>query len=130
MGYLSMLLAPGGDAATGAEGLMGGSGGLIIWLVIMVGVFYFILWKPQKKREKQERALRSSIQPGDQIVTIGGFVGRVLSVKDDEVVFETGADRTKLTVKKFAISQRTSPEQQAAAKEEEAAKEIEEKKGE
>ena len=83
---------------------------MIIWLVVMVLVFYFLIIRPQKKREKQERELRNSIQPGDEIVTIGGFIGRVLSVKDDTVTFETGAARTKLTVKKWAIQTRTSPE--------------------
>ncbi len=85
---------------------------MIIWLVVMVLVFYFLIIRPQKKREKQERELRNSIQPGDEIVTIGGFIGRVLSVKDDTVTFETGAARTKLTVKKWAIQTRTSPEQE------------------
>lgn len=87
---------------------------MIIWLVVMVLVFYFLIIRPQKKREKQERELRNSIQPGDEIVTIGGFIGRVLSVKDDTVTFETGAARTKLTVKKWAIQTRTSPEQEAS----------------
>lgn len=89
-----------------------GNYGTWIWLIVMVLVFYFLIIRPQKKREKSERELRNSIQPGDEIVTIGGFVGRVLSVKDDTVTFETGADRTKLTVKKWAIQTRTSPEQE------------------
>jgi len=95
--------------------------GTWIWLIVMVAVFYFLIIRPQKKREKSERELRNSIQAGDEIVTIGGFVGRVLSVKDDTVTFETGADRTKLTVKKWAIQTRTSPVQEV--KEEPAAEE-------
>lgn len=94
-----------------------GSSGMIIWLVVMVLVFYFLIIRPQKKREKEERALRNSIQPGDEIVTIGGFVGKVLSVKEDTVTFETGAARTKLTIKKYAIQSRTSPEQEAPVEE-------------
>lgn len=89
-----------------------GNYGTWIWLIVMVLVFYFLIIRPQKKREKTERELRNSIQAGDEIVTIGGFVGRVLSVKDDTVTFETGADRTKLTVKKWAIQTRTSPAQE------------------
>ncbi|MBR4955229.1 MAG: preprotein translocase subunit YajC [Clostridia bacterium] len=89
-----------------------GNYGTWIWLLVMVAVFYFLIIRPQKKREKSERELRNSIQAGDEIVTIGGFVGRVLSVKDDTVTFETGADRTKLTVKKWAIQTRTSPAQE------------------
>ena len=89
-----------------------GNYGTWIWLIVMVLVFYFLIIRPQKKREKNERELRNSIQPGDEIVTIGGFVGRVLSVKEDTVTFETGADRTKLAVKKWAIQTRTSPAQE------------------
>ena len=100
------------EAEAGTEAATGGPNYMIwIWLAVMAAVFYFLIIRPQKKREKQERVLRNSIQPGDEIVTIGGFVGRVLSVKDDVVTFEMGADRTKMTVKKWAIQTRTSPEQ-------------------
>ncbi len=94
------------------EGATGGMGDytMIIWLVVMVGVFYFLLWRPQKKREKADRQLRANIAPGDSIVTIGGFVGKVLSIKDDDITIETGADRTKLTIKKWAIQTRTPAE--------------------
>jgi len=102
-----------------------GNNGMLIWIVVMIAVFYFLIIRPQKKREKAERMLRNSIQPGDEIVTIGGFVGKVLSVKDDTVTFETGADRTKLTIKKYAIQSRTSPQQEV--KEEPVAEESAEK---
>lgn len=82
----------------------------LAWLVIMIAIFYFLLIRPQKKKEKEDRMMRNALVAGDQIVTIGGFVGRVLSVKDDEVTFETGSDRTKLTVKKWAIQTRQSAE--------------------
>ena len=75
-------------------------------LVVMVAVFYFMIIRPQKKKEKADRQLRASLQPGDTIVTIGGFTGKVLSIKDDEVTFETGAAKTRLTIKKWAIQSR------------------------
>lgn len=81
----------------------------IIWLVAMVAVFYFLLIRPQKKKEKADRMLRNNLKPGDKITTIGGLTGRVLSVKDGEIVFETGADRTKLTIKKWAVQTKESP---------------------
>ena len=84
--------------------------GLILWLVVMGLLFYFMVYKPQKKQEKAARILRNSIAPGDTIETIGGFTGRVLSVKEDEVVFETGADRTKLVVKKWGVRYRQPAE--------------------
>ena len=100
--------------STGGADLAGGSGTFtIVWLVIMVALFYFMLIRPQKKKEKADRQLRASLQAGDKIVTIGGFTGRVLSVKDDEVTFETGAAKTRLTVKKWAIQTREGPEVEA-----------------
>ena len=113
--------------STGGADLAGGSGTFtIVWLVIMVALFYFMLIRPQKKKEKADRQLRASLQAGDKIVTIGGFTGRILSVKDDEVTFETGAAKTRLTVKKWAIQTREGPEVEAV--EEPAAEETEESK--
>ena len=113
--------------STGGSDLAGGGSTFtIVWLVIMVALFYFMLIRPQKKKEKADRQLRASLQAGDKIVTIGGFTGRVLSVKDDEVTFETGAAKTRLTVKKWAIQTREGPE--AEAVEEPAAAETEESK--
>ena len=83
----------------------------MIWLVIMIAIFYVLLIRPQKKKEKSDRMMRNALAAGDHIITIGGFVGRVLSVKDDEVTFETGSDRTKMTVKKWAIQSRQSAEE-------------------
>jgi len=113
--------------STGGSDLAGGSGTFtIVWLVIMVALFYFMLIRPQKKKEKADRQLRASLQAGDKIVTIGGFTGRILSVKDDEVTFETGAAKTRLTVKKWAIQTREGPE--AEVVEEETSSETEESK--
>ena len=100
--------------SSGGADLAGGGGTFtIVWLVIMVALFYFMLIRPQKKKEKADRQLRASLQAGDKIVTIGGFTGRILSVKDDEVTFETGAAKTRLTVKKWAIQTREGPEVEA-----------------
>ena len=104
----------------GAEARGMGTYGTLIWLVIMIALFYFMLIRPQKKKEKADRQLRASLQPGDKIVTIGGFTGRILSIKDDEVTFETGAAKTRLTIKKWAIQTREGPEVEAPAEETEA----------
>ena len=79
-----------------------------IWttLLFMGGIFlflYFIMIRPQKKKEKKEVAMRNSIQVGDEVVTTGGIVGIVFSIKDDTVVIETGGDRSKIRIKRFAI---------------------------
>lgn len=99
-------------APAGEEGSNPASYMTWVWLILMALMFYFLLIRPQKKKEKADRILRNNLQPGDEIVTIGGFTGKVLSVKDDDIVFETGAAKTKLTVKKWAIQSRISPEQE------------------
>ena len=95
------------SAFAASEGTEGNAmSGTLIWVVLMVAMFYFMIIRPQKKKEKAERQLRASLQPGDTIVTIGGFTGKVLSIKDDDVTFETGAAKTRLTIKKWAIQTR------------------------
>ena len=74
-----------------------------IWIGATMLLFYFLLIMPQKKREKKDRILRNSLEAGDHIVTIGGIVGKILTVKEDEITIETGADRTKLTLKKWCV---------------------------
>ena len=71
--------------------------------VILILVFYFFMIRPQRKRDKEEREMRNSIQPGDEICTIGGFIGKVVSVKDDTIVIESSADRTRLSLYRWAI---------------------------
>ena len=71
--------------------------------VILILVFYFFMIRPQRKRDKEERDMRNSIQPGDEICTIGGFIGKVVSVKDDTIVIESSADRTRLRLYRWAI---------------------------
>ena len=95
------ILAEG--AAGGAP--KGGGFGLIIYLVVIIGVMYFIMILPQKKKQKQEQQMRESLQPGDELVTIGGIYGRIISVKDDSIIIESSADHSKLKIAKWAISQ-------------------------
>ena len=71
--------------------------------VVLIVVFYFFLIRPQRKRDKQERDMRNSIEVGDEISTIGGFIGRVVSIKDDVLVIESSSDRTKLKIYRWAI---------------------------
>ena len=75
----------------------------LIMLVAMLGVSYFLLIRPQKKRDKEATEMRNSLQVGDVVVTIGGIVGIVTSIKDDVLILETGNDRNKVRVKKWAI---------------------------
>lgn len=107
-----VMTASAADAATvsGSDAGLYGCGGTQMWtLLIMYGaiglIFYFLIYRPQKKRRQQEETLRSNVEVGDEIITIGGICGRVVSIKEDDViVIETGADRTKLKMKTWSIS--------------------------
>lgn len=74
-------------------------------LVLVIIIFYFFLIRPQKKKDKQDSEMRKNLQVGDEVVTVGGVVGIVFQVKEDTVVVETGGDRSKIRVKKWAIAQ-------------------------
>lgn len=77
----------------------------LIPLILIIVVFYFLLIRPQKKKDKQDAQMRKNLQVGDEVVTAGGVVGIVFSIKEDTVVVETGGDRSKIRVKKWAIAQ-------------------------
>ena len=72
-------------------------------LVLVIVLMYFIMIRPQRKKQKEEQQMRNNLRVGDEITTIGGICGRVLNIKEDSLVIETGADRSKMTIKKWAI---------------------------
>lgn len=76
----------------------------IIMLVAIVVLFYFIGIRPQKKQEKETAAMRNGLQVGDEITTIGGIIGKIVSIKEETCVIETGHDRTKIRILKSAVS--------------------------
>ncbi len=78
-------------------------------LVVLIVLFYFLLIRPQRKRDKAERDMRNSIEVGDEISTIGGFIGRVVNIKDDVLVIESSSDRTKLKIYRWAIRGKEAP---------------------
>ncbi|MBR6502810.1 MAG: preprotein translocase subunit YajC [Clostridia bacterium] len=77
----------------------------IIMLVPMILIFYFFLIRPQKKKEKAEKLMRENLQVGDEILTIGGIYGRVISLKEDSIVIESKSDHSKLTIARWAMQQ-------------------------
>lgn len=99
--------ATGETAATGegaaATPATGGWTGLLLSFGVLILVFYLFLLRPQKKQEKAQKQLQDSLQVGDEIVTNGGIVGIVVSIKEDTVVIETGSDRSKVRIKRWAI---------------------------
>ncbi len=81
----------------------GGLMSMVLPMALIFGVFYFMMIRPQKKREKKTQEMRNKLEVGDEIVTIGGIVGIVVSVKEDTLVIETGSDRSKLRIQKWAV---------------------------
>ena len=78
-------------------------------IIIFIVLFYFLLIRPQRKRDKAERDMRNSIEVGDEISTIGGFIGRVVNIKDDVLIIESSNDRTKLKIYRWAIRGKEAP---------------------
>ena len=77
---------------------------LFFTLALMLVLLYFMIYRPQKKQEKKDAAMRAALEIGDQVTTIGGVIGRVVAIKDDTFVLETGSDRVKIRFTKSAIS--------------------------
>ena len=86
--------------ATGTAGMSSS----IIMMVAMLGIFYFMLIRPENKRKKEAEQMRSSVRKGDKITTIGGIVGTIVDVKENNIVIETSADQVRIEFAKWAIS--------------------------
>lgn len=90
--------------------LGGGEGGgstwtFILMIVVLALALYFLMWRPQKKKEKKAADMRNSLEIGDEVTTIGGIVGRVVSLKEDTFVIETAGDRSRMRFKRWAIQE-------------------------
>jgi len=84
-------------------------------VLVMVVVFYFFMIRPENKKRKALDEMRSNLGVGDTITTIGGMIGKVVEMKDDKITFETGEDRVRIQVTKWAISS-TGKEQEEPQK--------------
>ena len=98
---LSYIMETAADAANGGFLARYGS---IIFLILMVVVFYFFLIRPQKKQEKEFNNMINSLQPGDEITTKGGIIGKIISIKEETMVIETSKDRTKIRLLTSAVA--------------------------
>ena len=76
----------------------------IIMILVLVALVYFMMIRPEGKRKKAAQELRDSLAVGDEITTIGGITGTICAVKENTIVFESGADRVRLEVTKWAVS--------------------------
>lgn len=78
-------------------------------IILVFVAFYFFLIRPQKKKEKETVNMRNSIQIGDEVTTAGGIIGKVVAIKDeDQFIIETGADKTKIRIARWAIQQKNT----------------------
>ena len=108
---------------------MNGTLTMILPLIVLLAVMYFLLIRPQKKREKEVNAMRKGLQVGDEIITIGGICGKIVKTKDESLVIQVGADKVKFEIMRWAVSrvveESKRPAKNRAAEEVE---EVEEKK--
>ncbi len=102
---LYLLSSDVADTSNAGGNTGGGLGSLmpIIMIVVMIAVFYFFMIRPQKKQEREAAAMRNGVAVGDEITTIGGVIGKVISVKEETILIETSGDRTKIRFLKSAI---------------------------
>ena len=77
---------------------------MILMIVVMVGIFYFFMIRPESKKKKKLAEMRSSLAVGDTITTIGGIFGKVVSISDEKITFETSEDRVRIQIAKWAVS--------------------------
>jgi preprotein translocase subunit YajC len=92
---------------------------LFFTLGLMVVLLYFMIYRPQKKQEKRDTEMRNNLEIGDQVTTIGGIIGRVVAIKDDTFVLETGSDRVKLRFAKTAVGAVEKLDMNSSAKKDE-----------
>ena len=77
---------------------------MILPLIIVIAIFYFMMIRPENKRKKEAEQMRSSLRKGDKITTIGGIVGTIVDVKENNIVLETSADQVRIELAKWAVS--------------------------
>lgn len=75
----------------------------IVFMLVILGGMFFFMYRSQKKQQKKETEMRNSIEIGDEVTTVGGIVGRVVALKEDTFVLETGSDRVKIRFRRTAI---------------------------
>ncbi len=100
---LNLFLEAAPTSAEAAGGLFGQGAMSIVMIIAMVAVFYFFMYRPQKKQERETNAMRDGLSVGDEITTIGGIIGKIVSIKEETVLIETGRDGTKIRILKNAV---------------------------
>ena len=96
----------------------GSNSSMIIMLVAMFAIMYFVMIRPQKKRQKEEQEMRNAVEVGDEITTIGGICGKVVIVKEQHLIIETGADRNRMQITRWAVQQNVTATERVKAERE------------
>ena len=90
-------------AAEGEAGMGGALFGMLPMILIFVFFAYFMLYRPQKKQERAVNEMRSNLRVGDEIATTGGILGKIITIKEDFIIIETGNDKTKMKIAKWGV---------------------------
>ena len=117
--FLTLEAAKAAASGSANAAQTGGAGGLLMTalpLILMVAAMYFFIIRPQKKKEKEEKKMRDNLQIGDEILTIGGIYGRVISLKEDAIVIESKSDHSKMTIARWAMQQNLTVHDEPASK--------------
>ena len=116
---LSFMIA----AATASENATQQTGMDYTFLIMMAGlalIMYFMIIRPEGKKKKEQEALRNSLHKGDKITTIGGIMGKIVDIKDDKIVIESGEDQVRMELQKWAVMTNHTAEKDKAKRAEEA----------
>ena len=87
---------------------------MIILVIAMCAMIYFLMIRPENKRKKEAQNMRDSLKVGDEITTIGGITGTICAVKENTIVIESGADRVRVELTKWAVSTKTAAAEEPA----------------
>lgn len=112
MNFEILTLADNNQNGLGGLGLIG----MVAVYAVLFGAMYLIFIRPNRKKQKEEQKMRENLQVGDEIVTIGGIYGRVISLKEDTMVIESKADRSKMTIARWALQQNLTIHDEPAKK--------------
>lgn len=80
----------------------------ILMIVMMLAMLYFLMIRPENKRKKEAQTMRDSLTVGDELTSIGGITGTICAVKENTIVIETGADRVRVELAKWAVSSKSA----------------------